>query len=156
METTIPNINLISNDGMIFNIPLNVANQSKYVSMMVYSDYPTDRYVGLDTNDINLDDITIPVVNGEILDLVVQFMSYYIKDPMVKIEKPMVSHNIGDNVQRWYASFIMNMPEDILFCILNIANFMDIQPLVELSCAAIACYIVNRSCQENIEDPIGY
>jgi len=151
---TIPNINLISNDGMIFNIPLNVAILSKYVCIITHDDYPNDIYIGLDTNDNNnLDDIIIPVANGEILDLVIRFMTYYVKDPMIKIDKPIISHNIGDNVQRWYASFIMNMPEDILYRIVNIANYMDIQPLLDLSCAAVACSVINKSHLEiEIED----
>jgi hypothetical protein len=112
--------------------------------------------IGEDTNDYNLDDIIIPVANGEILDLVIQFMTYYVEDPMVKIEKPMINYNMGDNVQRWYASFIMNMPEDILYRIVNIANYMHIQPLIDLSCAAVACCIVNKSRIENDEEDLIY
>jgi len=140
--TSIPDIKIISNDGVVFKVPVNIANLSNYIAMMTCDDFPND----LDNiTEYNLEDIPVPSVNAEMLELIIKFMEHYAIEPMVTIEKPLISYNIGDNVQKWYASFILNIPNDMLYYLINSANYMYIQPLLELSCAQLACLINNKT-----------
>jgi hypothetical protein len=140
--TSIPDIKLISNDGVVFKVPVNIANLSNFVAIMTCDEFPND----LDNiTEYNLEDIPVPSVNAEMLELIIKFMEHHAIEPMVTIEKPLLGYNIGDNVQKWYALFIMNIPNDMLYHLINSANYMHIQPLLELSCAQLACLINNKT-----------
>ena len=81
---------------------------------------------------------------------------------MKEIEKPLKSNNMVDNVGAWDAEFI-NMDDINLFKIVNAANYLMIQPLLDLAypfslfsflfsfiftCAKIASYIKGKSTEE--------
>ena len=53
-----------------------------------------------------------------------------------------------ENVQQWYASFVDNMELNMLFDLTIAANFMDIQPLLELTNATLAAMIKGKSPEE--------
>jgi S-phase kinase-associated protein 1 len=89
------------------------------------------------------EDIPVMRVSSHLLGIIVKFMHYYADDPMVTIEKPIVSDNLCDVVQKWYATFILQLDEEVLYDLVNASNYMHIQPLLELSCAAVA---VQRYC----------
>jgi hypothetical protein len=96
-------------------------------------------------NDENIEDIPILRVRSQVLDMIVGFMIHYDIDPMVTIKKPLVSNNIGDVVQHWYAVFIEHMNKDMLYDLVNAANYMHIQPLLELACAGVAISINDKT-----------
>jgi S-phase kinase-associated protein 1 len=131
-------VNLVSSDGVAFPVPVQVANLSKYVSMM------TDEHFIDELNECKeTEDIPVMRVSSHLLGIIVKFMHYYADDPMVTIEKPIVSDNLCDVVQKWYATFILQLDEEVLYDLVNASNYMHIQPLLELSCAAVA---VQRYC----------
>jgi len=43
-------------------------------------------------------------------------------------------------VQQWYASFV-DVDQGMLFELVTAANFMDIKPLLDLTCLAVSFYI---------------
>ena len=51
---------------------------------------------------------------------------------MKEIEKPLKSNNMVENVGAWDAEFI-NMDDITLFKIVNAANYLMIQPLLDLA-----------------------
>jgi S-phase kinase-associated protein 1 len=91
----------------------------------------------------------IPVleVSGNILKLVKEFLEYYVTDKMNHIEKPLISTNMKEVVQEWYADFLERNDNDILDLILA-ANFMDIKSLLDLTCAYTASKIKGKSPEE--------
>jgi S-phase kinase-associated protein 1 len=99
-------------------------------------------------DDDEMEDIPILRVRSQVLDMIVGFMLHYDIDPMETINKPLVSNNIGDVVQHWYAVFIERLDEDMLFDLVNAANYMHIQPLLELACAGVALSI---NCKTTVE-----
>jgi S-phase kinase-associated protein 1 len=135
------NVNLVSSDGVTFSVPVRAANLSKLVSIMTSEDF-------VDSDDENMEDVPILRVRSHVLDMIVGFMIHYDIDPMTTINKPLVSNNIGDVVQHWYAVFIERLDEDMLFDIVNAANYMHIQPLLELACAGVALSI---NCKTTVE-----
>ena len=66
---------------------------------------------------------------------------------MKEIEKPLKSNNMAENVEKWDAEFI-DLDDTELFKIVNAANYLMIQSLLDLSCAKIASYIKGKSTQE--------
>ena len=135
------NANLVSSDGVTFSVPVRIANLSKLVSTMTSEDF-------VDSDDEHMEDIPILRVRSQVLDMIVGFMIHYDIDPMETINKPLVSNNIGDVVQHWYAVFIEHLDEDMLFDLVNAANYMHIQPLLELTCAGVALSI---NCKTTVE-----
>jgi len=98
--------------------------------------------------DDEIEDIPILRVSSQVLDMIVGFMIHYDIDPMVTIKKPLVSNNLGDVVQHWYAVFIGRIDEDVLYSLVNAANYMHIQPLLELACAGVAISINGKTTAE--------
>lgn len=136
------NINLVSSDGVIFSVPMKVANLSQFVNIM------TAGMGDDEMDDDEIEDIPILRVRSQVLSLIVDFMNHYDIDPMVTIPKPLISNNIGDVVQHWYAVFIERIDENMLFDIVNAANYMHIQPLLELACAGVALSINCKTTTE--------
>jgi len=102
-----------------------------------------------DTYDSEFESIPILRVHSRVLSMIIEFMHYYHTDPMITIEKPLVSNHIGDVVQQWYAIFIERVKhENMLYDIVNAANYMYIQSLLDLSCAAVATLIHGKSVSE--------
>ena len=66
---------------------------------------------------------------------------------MTEIEKPLKSANMVDVVQKWYAEFI-DLDQTLLFELILAANYMDIKPLLDLTCATVASMIKGKSPEE--------
>ena len=59
---------------------------------------------------------------------------------MTEIKIPLIylrSENIADAVPQWDASYI-NVEQVLLFELILAANYMDIKPLLDLTCATVA------------------
>ena len=50
-------------------------------------------------------------------------------------------------VDQWHAEYI-DIPQEELFELVMAANYLDIKPLLELSCAKVASQIKNKSVME--------
>lgn len=83
-------------------------------------------------DDINTD-IIIPLINisDYYLKDVILYMSYYHKDPMNKI--PEGIDKLEKYVQDFYVNFINKYDLNSLYILLDIANFLDIKPLMDLA-----------------------
>jgi S-phase kinase-associated protein 1 len=93
--------------------------------------------------------IEIPIVNVKtaILKKVVEFCEHHVTEPMSDIEKPLKSDNMTEVVQSFYANFI-NVDQETLFDLILAANFMDIKPLLDLTCASVASMIKGKTPEE--------
>jgi hypothetical protein len=58
--------------------------------------------------------------------------------------QPLKSANMHEVVQEWYANFV-NVDQEILFELILAANYMDIKPLLDLTCATVASMIKGDS-----------
>ena len=61
--------------------------------------------------------------------------------------KPLKSANMSEVVQEWYATFV-SVDQEILFELILAANYMDIKPLLDLTCATIASMIKGKTPEE--------
>ena len=92
-------------------------------------------------------EIPLPNVKTDILSKVIEFLTYYKEEPMTNIEKPLKSYNMNEVVQEWYAEFV-NVEQTTLFDLVQAANFMDIKPLLDLTCATVASMINGKTPEE--------
>ena len=63
---------------------------------------------------------------------------------MTEIEKPLKSQVMADVVQKWYADFV-DLEQVLLFELILAANYMDIKPLLDLTCATVASMIKGKT-----------
>ena len=59
---------------------------------------------------------------------------------MSPITTPLKSTRIEEIVQEWYADFV-DVEQTMLFELVTAANFMDIKPLLDLTCLAVSVLI---------------
>ena len=116
---------------------IKIAKMSELVKDMVDDDY----------DDTKIQEIPLPNVKAHVLRKVIEFSEHYQSDPLSTIEKPLKSSNIKENVSEWYAEFI-NLDQEVIFELILAANYMDIEPLLDLSCAKIACMMRGKSPEE--------
>jgi len=105
--------------------------------------------------------VPLPKVKGSVLRKVVEFCAYYQdNEPMREIVTPLTSDRIEDLVQEWYCIF-SDVDNVMKYEILSAANYMNIQPLVDLMCLRISVMIKGKSAEElrrifNIPETLTY
>ena len=128
-------IKIVSKDLDTFEITKEEASLSELLNTMIQEETAVEET------------IPVPNVTTKILKLVVEFLKEHVRDPMKNIDKPLVSTNMKDIVQEWYADFLMNNDEEMFELILA-ANFMDIKSLLDLTCAYAASKIKGKAPEE--------
>jgi S-phase kinase-associated protein 1 len=130
-------VDLVSQEGDNFQVDVNVAKMSELVKTMI----PEDE------DDSESQEIPLPNVKSQILGKVLEFCKHYAEEPMNEIEKPLKSANMGEVVQEWYASYV-DVEQEVLFELILAANYMDIKPLLDLTCATVASMIKGKTPEE--------
>jgi S-phase kinase-associated protein 1 len=92
-------------------------------------------------------EIPLPNVKAQVLKKVIEFCDHHLTEPMTEIEKPLKSANMADVVQKWYADFV-DLEQVLLFELILAANYMDIKPLLDLTCATVASMIKGKTPEE--------
>lgn len=126
----------MSKEGDAFPVPVEVAKMSELVSQMID-----------DETEDELPEIPLPNVKASILQKVIEFCTQYKKEPMQDIEKPLKSSVMAEVVQKWYADFV-SVEQPVLFELILAANYMDIKPLLDLTCATVASMIKGKTPEE--------
>jgi S-phase kinase-associated protein 1 len=89
----------------------------------------------------------LPNVKSQVLKKVIEFCEHHLTEPMTEIEKPLKSQNMKEVVQQWYADFV-DVEQVLLFELILAANYMDIKPLLDLTCATVASMIKGKSPED--------
>ena len=126
-------VTLISSENTKYKIPVNILSISNMINVMVDNDSD--------------EDMPLFNVNDKCLTKIIEFMKYYHNDKMNNIEKPLKSSDLKQIIQEWYADFI-DVDQDFLFKLIKAANYLDIQPLLNLGCAKVASSIKNKTPEE--------
>ena len=92
--------------------------------------------------------IPIPDIKADILNKVVEYLTYYKGKNPKDIPKPMPSANLSEIIDEWDVKFINGIELDSVFDLINAANYMDIPSLLDLSCAKIASLLKGKTAQE--------
>ena len=132
-----PSYELISQEGEKFVVNSEVANLSGLVQTMIDNDAPEDE----------AQEIPLQSVKTATLAKVIEFCNHYIEEPMKEISTPIKSNDMAKIVEEWYASFV-NIEKVDLYDLILAANYMDIKPLLDLSCCTIAAMIKGKTPEE--------
>jgi S-phase kinase-associated protein 1 len=132
-------VKLVSKDGHEFEITAQLAVQSKMIATGLEGRSETDE----DTPEM-----TLPQVEGRTLTKVIEFFNLHATKPLGEIPQPLRTKNLADAVSKEYVDFI-KLEQESLFELVLAANYMDIPPLLELGCAAIAIQLKGmKTCKE--------
>uniref|UniRef100_A0A7S2HNN4 Uncharacterized protein n=1 Tax=Octactis speculum TaxID=3111310 RepID=A0A7S2HNN4_9STRA len=130
-------VDLVSQEGDNFQVEKKVAKMSELVKTMI-----PEEDDGEDQQEIPL-----PNVKSAILGKVIEFCKHHAAEPMIEIEKPLKSSNMHEVVQEWYAQYV-EVEQETLFELILAANYMDIKPLLDLTCATVASMIKGKTPEE--------
>jgi S-phase kinase-associated protein 1 len=100
-----------------------------------------------DGDETSMPDIPLPNVSADVLGKVIEYCRYYQEDEMRPIQTPLNSNKLEELVQEWYADFV-KVDKNLLFDLVAAANFMDIKPLLDLTCLAVSILIKGKSAAE--------
>lgn len=127
-------LKLVSQEGEKFQIVMKVALMSELVKTMA-------------EGDTEEKEIPLPNVKAEVLKKVVEYMKYHSDNPPREIEKPLKSASMQEVVSQWDADFV-EVDQELLFELILAANYMDIKPLLDLTCAKVASMIKGKTPEQ--------
>merc|ERR1719253_1663580 len=127
-------LKLVSQEQEKFTVPIKVARMSELVKTMADTDKEEKE-------------IPLPNVKGPVLAKVVEYMTYHASNPAQEIDKPLKSANMKEVVNPWDANFV-DVDQELLFELILAANYMDIKPLLDLTCATVASMIKGKTPEE--------
>ena len=134
METT--KLVLVSSDNQKIEIDSESAQKSHLLKGLM-TDFNSSQ-----------EPIPIPDIKADILNKVVEYLTYYKGKNPKDIPKPMPSPNLSEIIDEWDVKFINGIELDSVFDLINAANYMDIPSLLDLSCAKIASLLKGKTAQE--------
>jgi len=127
-------LKLVSQEQEKIPVPKKVAMMSELVKTMAEGDKDEKE-------------IPLPNVKSAVLNKVVAYMKYHVDNPAKEIEKPLKSANMNENVSQWDADFV-DVEQELLFELILAANYMDIKPLLDLTCAKVASMIKGKTPEQ--------
>lgn len=128
-------ITLMCSDGETVEVEKDIAEKSVLIKGLI------------DDND-GEDNIPLPNVKRSTLQKVIQFCTHLKDNAPPDIEKPLRSTELSAcQIDPWYVQYI-ELEQEMLFELIMASNYLDIKPLLELSCAKVASLIKNKSVQE--------
>lgn len=125
-------ITIVSSD----NVSCTVSRKEAMESELIKTILSTDK---------NETTIRFPNVSGNVLERIVKYLKYHITSPANKIDRPLRSTHMRENVCEWDAQYIDSIDSKVLFEIIIAANYLDIKSLLDLACAKVASMIKNKS-----------
>ncbi len=134
-------IKLTSDDGKEFTVSGKAASMSKLL-MGAMQDF---------SGEINM---PLQDVNAATTEKVVEYLEQWKGVEPPKIQKPIKSGNMLENCSgdEWSANFINSMTLEQVGDIAVAANFMEIQPLVDLACSKIAALCYGKTDEELLKE----
>lgn len=93
--------------------------------------------------------LNINHIKKDTMRRIIDFCKHYKESKLPTIQKPLQSSNLSEAINdEWYVKFIDLDKVDDIIDIVIAANFLDIDPLTELSCAKIASMIKGTSVED--------
>eukprot|EP00052_Salpingoeca_macrocollata_P000410 m.20143 g.20143 ORF g.20143 m.20143 type:complete len:164 (+) comp10497_c0_seq1:95-586(+) len=128
-------LKLKSSDGKEFEVPESVAKMSVTIRNL-------QEDLGDDVEDTP---IPVPNVNSTILQKVIQFCTEHKDDPPLSEEQELERRN--EEITGWDADFV-KVDQNTLFDMILAANFLDIKPMLDLTCKSVANMIRGKSPED--------
>ncbi|VEV57553.1 suppressor of kinetochore protein 1, putative [Plasmodium vinckei vinckei] len=93
------------------------------------------------------DAIPLPNIKTQILKKIIEYMEYHIHNPPDEIPKPLITSNLQDVVSVWDYDFV-NTDKETLYELIEASNYLDIKPLLDLTCGKIASMMKDKTTEE--------
>eukprot|EP01135_Chromosphaera_perkinsii_P006465 Nk52_evm1s508 gene=Nk52_evmTU1s508 len=129
-------VKLQSSDGQEYSVDLNVAKMSVTIKNMLED-------LGMDDDD---NAIPLPNVTGPILSKVIDYCNRHKDDPPMTEEDESKEKNCED-IEPWDAEFC-KVDQGTLFEMILAANYLDIKPMLDLTCKTVANMIKGKTPEE--------
>jgi S-phase kinase-associated protein 1 len=130
-------VTLRSRDGVEFQLTAEAANLSDLVK---------DAVADGDDSGTCVDVLR---VNSTTLADVVRFLTQYEKEAMQEIPTPLNGTSFAEIItQDWYKDFINEKDREHVFELLTAANYMQIKPLLDLTCLKVTFELSGKSAEE--------
>jgi S-phase kinase-associated protein 1 len=131
-----PVYKLKSASGEIFEAETEVCAMSVMLQRMMDD--------GIDSTE----DIPLPMVKSNVLAKILDYCRHHKDSPPEEISRPLKSKVLTEcGVSEWDNRFV-DVPQDHLFELVLAANYMDIKPLLDLTCAKLASLIKDKTPEE--------
>ncbi|GFE53890.1 skp1 family protein [Babesia ovis] len=130
-------VQLVSAEGDTFTVSSEVLAPSVLLTNML-QEYDEET---------ELKPIEFKNINTRTLGKVVDYCRYHYNNPAKPIPKPLKSTRLADVVCPWDLEFV-NVDKELLFELMLAENFLDIKPLLELTCAKVASMIKGKTPDE--------
>ena len=161
-------ISIESSDGTVFRVHRRHACISRLLRDAISEDSDNDGDNDYDINNDNSTDNHIQDANNdtpmqlinvksECLQHIINYMNHYAQDPMNEIPIPLNEeheheqggasfHNVVP--QKWYRDFVNDQESTMLFQLVTAADYMDIQPLLSLTCLKVSSNLMGKSSEQ--------
>ena len=87
-------------------------------------------------------------VNEKVIGKIYEYLENYNGKPPKNIENPLQTEELKNVTDKFSADFIDQIPLDDLINLTYSATYMEINPLIDLCCAKLACKIQNKEEEE--------
>ena len=128
-------VKLQCNDGEVVEVDQTAAEQSVLIKGLIEES-------GIE------EEIPLPQINKSTLEKVIVFCEHMKDNQPPEIDKPLSHSDMGQVVDAWHAEYIDIDTQEALFELVMAANYLDVKPLLELSCAKVASQIKGKSIPE--------
>lgn len=137
-------VKLRSKDGDEFELAAKAAKQSALIKTSIECEDVEDE----EEEEGNEECIDIIKVGSSCLSKVVEFLKHHYEEPMNAIETPLNGNTLDEVVkQEWYRNFI-GVEQSMVFELVTAANYMEIQPLLDLACLRVSVELMGKTAEE--------
>jgi S-phase kinase-associated protein 1 len=140
------NVTLVSSQGDSFQVEGKVAMMSNLVKTMI-GGLEDEGGSSNGSAGSRSQEIPLPNVKTEVLVKVIEYCRHHVDMPVTPIQKPLVDSDMSKVVPLWDANFV-DLEQETLFELILAANYMDIKPLLDLTCAKVASMIKGKTPEE--------
>lgn len=137
MNEEIKIVKLQSSDGRDFEVQSKLAEMSMTVKNMI-SDIPPE--------EVASSPIPLPNVSGKILEKIIEYCKYHYDNPTPPTDEKKDERRTDDIIP-WDQDFC-KVDQATLFELILAANYLDIKPLLDLTCKTIANMIKGKTPEE--------
>ena len=130
---------LKSEDNQIFEIETDSLKLSNFLSNLIL-DFPDDE-----------DEIPINEVDGKNLKLIIDYLNHYKNEKIVEIPKPLPSGDLKQYLSDWDYNYINPLSLEESIDLLNAAQILDINDLINLVSAKISSEMLIGTVEEVID-----
>ena len=128
-------IKLKSSDGEIFEVEENYLNKSKVLCELKDFLKPDEE-------------LHVKEVEGKTLSKVIEYLKHHVNEEPKEIPKPLPSADLKPLLSEWDYNYISSFSLEDTVDLVNAANHLDINDLINLASARIASEMKNCSVEE--------